>query len=105
MEGFTSVVHQFLPQILEHPTSCLINVNNTLAPSKSLKSADQGKLYYDSTVLFKSNFTLSLAQALKSKGLRALNVNTDFQSFSQEKSHRLCQKTFDYMGLETQLNL
>lgn len=51
---------------------------------------EQGRLYYEATVLFKSYFTTHLASALKSKGLIGLNVHTDFQSFTQEKSHKLC---------------
>lgn len=37
IEGFTSVIHQFLPSILEHPQSCLINVNNVLPTTKNAR--------------------------------------------------------------------
>lgn len=109
MEGYTSVVHQFLPQIMEHPQSCLINVNNNQNVSsrgyRKPKAPEQGRLYYDATVLFKSQFTSQLARSLRSKGLIGLNVHTDFQSFTQEKSHKLCQRTFDFLGLEEELFL
>jgi len=68
-------------------------VNNNQLGGKKIhkpKAMEQGRLYYEATVLFKSYFTTHLASALKSKGLIGLNVHTDFQSFTQEKSHKLC---------------
>jgi len=100
IEGFASLVLIFLRSMLmTSKTPCLINVDNVDKSSQILDT----QIFYHATLEFKDRFTKLMQE--KIKGLKTITVKTNYNQMpdggiNMKVANRLCNKTFNYVGLK-----
>ena len=108
IEGFATLVNIFLRSMLmttKHP--CLVNVSNVDTRNKP-KILEDALLFYQSTIVFKDEFTKQLA--LRVPSLQTINVHINYSSLldgtiSHSQSSKIGSKTFSYMGLRQSIRI
>ena len=103
IEGYTALVHFFLPYLTLIENASVINVDNKPEDPKKLAKkmtkSQRGELYYEAATKFQDTFTQQIGR--EGSNITSINVKVDFATGFESKpqQEQVCNSAFSYLGI------